>query len=913
MEPFSILLGAAGGAASAALLGRNREHRTEPRGLSDLLNWAFLVDDGVVLEKDGALLAGFRYRGPDFGSATPAELAALSRHLNDALLPYTDGWMFHVDAIRSASPPYGCDSFPDIVTGWIDAERRSAFQSSRPQFVSDYTLTVTYLPPREFFARAGSAFIQSAGGRSVNGADWNDVLGAYNEALSTLEQRLGSRLHVERLDSDALVTHLHRCLTGLSHPVRAPSDGAYLNTVLASQEMVGGFTPVMGLLHLNVVALTGYPPVSAPGGLDFLNSLPMSYRWSSRFIPVSTHTAAKLIKRHQQRWFMGRKGMGTFLRDMTSASDPVTAARREAQNEALFYNQDATSMARDAADASAENASGAVRFGFATQTIVLADRDLAQLSRNAAAVAGALQDRGFPARIETVNAVDAFFGTLPGHGYQNLRRPLLSTRNVADLWPVTSVWPGLSHNPSQYFPADAPALMHVATDGSTPFRLNLHVGDVGHTLVVGATGAGKSTLVGLTVAQWQRYVEPLRAQTFIFDVGYSHWLLAKAAGAQHYDIGAGHVDSLSFQPLADVDQPTERAWAAGWLETLLELQGVSVTPQHRARVDRALSLLSREAREFRTITELTVQLQDQTLADALKPYTIGGSYGRLLDASQDAVGAGRYQVFELRALMDMDDKVLVPTLLYLFRRIERQLDGSPTLIVIEELWAPLMRTVFANRIKQWLLTLRKQNAAVMLVAHTPSQLDAVPTKQVLIESCPTRIMLPNPEATGSANLRAYRDLGLNDRELEIIASATPKRDYYVKSPLGSRLVRLDLGPVALAFIGTPEGMTPDRLRPAVAALLERENVDGGERWPSAWLRYVGIDVPDVPPVPLGGAAEQPVRHGETDGSGFGPLDKRAVGHERRSIEQPTRQTAPRSAPQFHEDLNQESYSYVETR
>jgi type IV secretion system protein VirB4 len=185
--------------------------------------------------------------------------------------------------------------------------------------------------------------------------------------------------------------------------------------------------------------------------------------------------------------------------------------------------------------------------------------------------------------------------------------------------------------------------------------------------------------------------------------------------------------------------------------------------------------------------------------------------------------------------MDMDDKILIPVLLYLFRRVERQLDGHPTLIVIEELWAPLMRTVFANRIKQWLLTLRKQNAAVMLVAHTPAQLDTVAGKQILIESCPTRVLLPNSDAGSTANAPLYRDLGLNDREIAALARAVPKRDYYVKSPLGSRLVRLDLGPTALAFLSTPEGVTADGLRPTVEALAERH----GQRWPAEWLSQRG--------------------------------------------------------------------------
>src|SRR5215208_1454333 len=131
MDPLSLLVGGATGLAVSALVGRTREHRTRPAGLSDVLNWAFLVDDGVVVLKDGALLGGLRYRGPDLGSATAAEMEALAAHLNDALLPYTDGWMFHIDAVRSPAPAYPASEFPNAPAAWIDAERRSAFRSAR--------------------------------------------------------------------------------------------------------------------------------------------------------------------------------------------------------------------------------------------------------------------------------------------------------------------------------------------------------------------------------------------------------------------------------------------------------------------------------------------------------------------------------------------------------------------------------------------------------------------------------------------------------------------------------------------------------------------------------------------------------------------------------------------------------------
>ncbi len=116
-----------------------REHRTTPRGLADLVNWGFLVDDGVVLQKDGSLVAGWRYRGPDPSAATLEELDALSRHVNDALLPYTDSWMFHVDAIRRPAIAYAPSTFPDAVTQLIDDERRDAYEAhASRQFETAY-------------------------------------------------------------------------------------------------------------------------------------------------------------------------------------------------------------------------------------------------------------------------------------------------------------------------------------------------------------------------------------------------------------------------------------------------------------------------------------------------------------------------------------------------------------------------------------------------------------------------------------------------------------------------------------------------------------------------------------------------------------------------------------------------------
>src|SRR2546426_2576648 len=295
MDLVSLALGTLGGAAPVRGLPRVRDHRVAPAGLADLVNWAFMVDDGVVLQKDGSLLAGWRYHGPDLSAATPEELDALSRHVNDALLPFTDAWMFHVDAIRRPAVAYAPSAFPDPITQLIDDERRAAYaaQASR-QFETAYFLVATHRPPPDVFSRAAAFFVQGAEGACV---EWGRVLEAFDTQLQVLEQRLAGRLQLARLDADALLTHLHECLTGLAHPVRTPPRGSYLNVVLADQELVGGFEPRVGRMAIRAVAGQGYPPASPAGRGDFLNALPFAFRWSHRVLPPGTAEAAEQIRR----------------------------------------------------------------------------------------------------------------------------------------------------------------------------------------------------------------------------------------------------------------------------------------------------------------------------------------------------------------------------------------------------------------------------------------------------------------------------------------------------------------------------------------------------------------------------------------------------------------------------------------
>ncbi|MEO8502477.1 MAG: hypothetical protein ABI609_01130 [Acidobacteriota bacterium] len=796
-----------------------REPRRHPKALADLLPWGALIADGVIVNKDGSFTAGWIYRGPDLDSATHEEMAVLTDHLNAALLALGDGWMLQADAIRRPSadyPPIG--AFPDPVTRLIDQERREQYQVTHRNFETTYTLLLTRETPDEVRSRFASWLVQ---GSEDQGVDWQAVLDAFLHTLTDIEDVLRARLEIRRLSSGELLTHLHTALTGLHHPIAVPPVPCYLDAILSSQDLVAGFAPQIGKHYLQVLAITGFPFHTVPGMLDSLNRLPIEYRWSSRFHALDPETAAQHIGRYRRQWFQKRKGLGAMVRENLS--------KGEAQASESFDNKDAVAMAHDADAALAKANAGAVRWGYYTPTLILMHPDAATLKEITREVAKEIRNRGFAAREESVNNLEAFLGSLPACGSRNVRRPLINTLNLADLLPITALWPGLAANPSPFFPEKSPALLWAATSGSTPFRLNLHVSDVGHTLIVGPTGSGKSAFVAMLQAQWFRYPE---ARVFTFDKGYSSRTLVEAAGGTHYDIAADQADDIAFHPLALVDRDSERAWAAEWLEGLLLLNGFKVLPPHRQAIDRALKVLAVQPQQQRTLTTLQATVQDNSIRQALAPYVLGSSHGRLLDADTDAMRDGHFQVFEMDALMKMGEKTVVPVLLYLFHQIERRLTGQPTLIVIEEAWTFLLQETFAERIQSWLKELRKKNALVVFVTQSLGDIQNSPMRHVLYESCPTKIFLANPEAGNEQGSSFYRSIGLNDRQIEIVARALPKRDYYYASPNGRRLIDLTLGPVALAFVGAGSA---ENLR-AVRELRSRV----GEQWPVAWLRARGL-------------------------------------------------------------------------
>lgn len=787
------------------------EYRSSNARLADFLPWAALVDEGIVLNKDGSFQRTAKFRGPDLDSAVAAELVAVAGRLNNALRRLGSGWALFVEAQRHAAGAYPPNTFPDVASALVDAERRAQFEEAGAHYESSYYLTLVYLPPAEGAALA-ERLLYEGSNRTV-GADTREVLAGFVDRTSRVLQLIeGFMPECGWLDDQETLTYLHSTISTRRHRVRVPEIPMYLDALLADQPLTGGLEPMLGAAHLRVLTVVGFPTATVPGILDDLNRLAFPYRWSTRALMLDRTDAVKLVTRIRRQWFAKRKSIAAILKEVMT-NEASALLDTDAQNKAID------------ADAALQEL-GTNQFGeaFVTATVTVWDGDPRAADEKLRLVEKVIQGRDFTCMIETVNAVEAWLGSLPGHVYANVRQPPISTLNLAHMIPLSAVWAGEVRDHH----LKAPPLFFAKTEGSTPFRFSLHVGDVGHTLVVGPTGAGKSVLLALMALQFRRYPD---AQVFAFDFGRSMRAAALAMDGDWHDLGGavvGETDEfVSLQPLAGIDDVSERGWAAEWVASILSREKIDITPETKDHVWTALTSLASAPRQERTLTGLSVLLQSNVLKRALQPYCLGGPYDRLLDAENEHLGTSSVQVFETDGLIGT--AVAPAVLSHLFHRIESRFEGRPTLLIIDEGWLALDDADFAGKLREWLKTLRKKNASVVFATQSLADIDGSAIAPAIIESCPTRILLPNDRAIEPQIMTIYRRFGLNDRQIEILARAIPKRDYYCQSRRGNRLFELGLGEVALAF--TAASSKADQ------ALIEQVLAEQGRKnFVNGWLK-----------------------------------------------------------------------------
>ncbi len=779
-------------------------------GFSDLLQYDTVIEDGIILLKNGSLLSGFYYQGLDMSEMAREDQDVLSARISKAIFELGTGWTVNFDAIRLESrnyPDRAFSSFEKEISFAIDEERRELFSARGTMFRTENLLTVTYTPPALVSNKiVDMMYTTDENGEQLSYYDKNLIhfknkLNSFFAILSTIFkiERLGRTTYIledgSKHTRDIFLEYLHYCATGKVQAINTPQNiDIKLDSLICGEDFITGIYPKIGKYYISAVAIDGFPAESYPTILNRLSDIPVTTRFSTRFICIDKFEAEKKLESIKKRWQQKQRGMMQVILNQQQ-TDTNT-------------NWDAVEMTNDAMEGVTLQNSERAIFGYYTANIILMEEKQEDLEKWSLEIKKIISALGFNARIETINTVEAFLGSLPGHNIENVRRFFIHSLNLGDLIPKHTVWTGYENAPCDKFPAESPCLMECVTTGNTPYHLNLHVKDVGHTLIVGPTGAGKSTLLCMIAAQAFRYKG---ATVFSFDKGMSMFALNQALGGSHFEIGSED-STISFAPFNYIDTQEEKTWLVSFVENILQLNKVVITPNITASIYEAINRLyevkqahSSDNKFHITITDFIAQLHNQgtDLQEIMNQYDTSGAYGSYFSSSKDNLDFQNFVTFELEKLMNLDDKILLPVLDYLFRKIDLRLKGQPAFLLIDEAWIAFKNPIFSKRIIEWLKVFRKRNCSVILATQNLADTATSETETLLSEliiSTASKIFLPNPAAIKDEFKIIYKKFGLNEQQIKIIANAIPKRQYFHYTEEGSRLFELAIGELALKFV-----------------------------------------------------------------------------------------------------------------
>ena len=766
------------------------EHRDPyERSFADLLPYDIMVDDGIIILKDGSFMVSYEYIGEDVETVNDADKDMSVSIANKAISRLGSGYTIMHDLMRQPVYEY-LDTdrtvWPSKFAEDLDEIRKKEFLTNI-HYMSRYFLSIILTPENPKISFIKKILIEDNMNKEKTSLE--KTLKQFKSITSDISSLLSSVLKIKKLTHQEQLSYIRYCITGDYHPLLKFDEYCYLDSVLAD-DFTGGFMPKIGKKRLRLLSITGFPESVSSDTFGFLNNLPVSFRWANRFIILDEQEAINTLSLLKTKWGDKKESAASILVKAFSKNG-------DKKKETNDKNQDADDYETDTKIAMKDARLGHVKFGHYTSTIVLYGENDAFLDKNVRAISKYFNNYGFIVKDETVHAEQAFLGSLPGNLYANIRRPIIHTENLACMLPLYSFYQGRRINPCKLYPKNSPAIMVVNSEATTPFYFNLHVQDVGMTAIFGPVGSGKSTLLDLIGSQILRYKN---VRVFLFDEKYSAYVLTRTHGGTHIDI-MGPSQKLSLTPFKYIlNGKSEINWATNYVALLCRMNGVDIKAEKINLIDDAIQSFANEGR-IPSMSLLANRIQNQEISEALKFYTAAGSM-ELLDGDTENLETSFLTTFETLHLMAMDEKVLNSVLLYLFHWIQNSLNGDPTFILIDEAWSKLKNEMFKEEIKKWIKIVRSLNGAVVFATQSLSDVMNSSISDVILENCPTKILLANIEAKNDISRVMYKKLGLSDGHIDIISSMTPKRDYFYMSPEGKRIMNLELDPYTLRFFNS---------------------------------------------------------------------------------------------------------------
>lgn len=786
---------------------------TDP--LDTLVPWMSFVRPNVVLNKDGSVMAAFEYSGIDIEGHEQYEIDQVSAVIEQASLSFREGFTVWSVVNRTRNFTYPGGTPPSAVGEYINDAWKAQVESFS-QLQNRYFLFVALDAPKgsnAFLDRLwafqkeeglpfGKAFVAALQAHLTKRNQFAYEASRMDQQLTTLEDAISNfmsgatTITLKRLELDSYLSALFaRCnppYAGAMQKRVEYQPDLFLNSYLTAHSVS---RPDMRTLAFNGVkdsycsalSVKSWPQSTRPGMFDALLCVPGEIVLSQAFRFTAKAESEAYISTMQRFHDNAKKSVMQHLRERVSDAE---AADPTAGDEGRIL------LAADAAAAQAEITALGRVFGYHNLT-VLCYGDTPTEAQNVAKEAyRALADKNIVAISEQEGLLSAWAGTMPGQWAATQRWLMISNANFADIMPLRMVKTGdpigkhlTNHaGPGIVRVEPAPCVTVFPTRYQTPFYLNFHQGDVAHTLVVGPTGTGKSIFVNFLLSQFQKY-QPSR--TIIFDKNLSCRNATLLQDGVYINVGAdqGEVSApIKLNPLSRLSEMRERTFVRDWLPTLLTRSGEPplTTDDMNSIWDAVQSM---QGLEKPRLSSLSNQLPSR-LSARLADWIGDGPLAHYYDNEEDEFTLDKFTGFEMGRLLD-NDRVAASFLDYAFHRIEASLDGTPTLIYLEEAKFLLDNPQFATRLDEWLRTFRKLNTFVVMATQSLNELQDSKLFTTIIDSMQNKIFLPN--ANAFANERLYVDkFGLNASQLNTIRIAVPKRNYLIVQPGISRLVEMPL-------------------------------------------------------------------------------------------------------------------------
>ena len=773
----------------------------DPRA-GDRLPYAGHLDDHTVMTRGGDLIQMIQVDGVAFETAdseTLNHMAAVRDVVmrgiaNSSLMLYCHVIRRQVTAELSGAQPDGF--VRDLDDAWQQQLR------GKKLYINDMVLMLVRRPAQGkigFFDRLtkwGNGTRNSAERLADQTRELRELDAARTNLLSALSRygpRLLGRYHDANGTSSEPLEILSALYNGEMQPVLEPTGdaGQYLpykriSFGLDALELKGASanTSRFGA----IVSIKDYPAYTAPGMLDNLLRLPHELTMTESFAFIDRQIADERI--------------GLALRRLRAASDETTTLRQGL----LGAKDDLTG--------------GAAAYGEHHLTVHVRAMTLAALDAAVADVQASLADIGAVAVREDLNLESAFWGQFPGNADFIARKALVSTANLSGLISLHG------------FPIGVPAggpwgepITVLETTSSTPYFFNLHSGDLGNFTLIGPSGSGKTVVLNFLIAQAQKFYP----RTFFFDKDRGAEIFIRAIGG-HYDVLRPGTPT-GFNPLQLPENATNQAFLRQWLSQILTPAGGQLTADENAIISSAVDANFSQPAEYRQLRYLVELLAGGArpirgdLASRLAPWYGAGEHAWLFDNPTDQLNLDtRTAGFDMTALLD-NPALRTPAMMYLFHRVDERLDGSPSMIVIDEGWKALDDDIFVHRLKDWMKTIRKRNGVVGFATQSAS--DAIESKiaATIIEQSATQLFMSNPKAQASDYCGGF---GLTAHELDLVRSLPEHlRCVLIKQGGASVVARLDMGnmPDAITVLSGREA--------SVRKLDELRRVHGDA--PSEWL------------------------------------------------------------------------------